>query len=138
MTRLVLVLTLLIAGCAAPGHLNTPSGRPELTVHAPMDLAQKACLHWFLANGFMVQNPGNTKEIIELSGNQFFHGGATNVWITYSFYPVNSTTTTIYAAKTIWYRFGGDTPQTSQEDYKELQNDLQAIAADIPNEGTAP
>jgi hypothetical protein len=134
MKRITLVLALMIAvaGCAAPGHLNTPSGHPEVTVHASLQGAQNESMHWLLANGFTVGNQDLTKQIIFIAGFQSMDGGATNLRISFNYYQKDSTTTTIYAAKDYYYRYRtGGNPQTSQSDYEELQQDLNAIAQNL-------
>jgi hypothetical protein len=132
MKRTALILSLAIAaGCAAQGHLNTPSGRPEVTVPASVQAAQKESLHWLLANGYTVGNPPAATEVIHISGHQFIDNGNTNIWIEFNYYSKDSTTTTIYATKTIWYKRGGNRPQTTQDDYDELQGDLNAIAQNL-------
>ena len=132
MKPIAIVLSLiLIAGCAATGHLNTPSGRPEVTVHATLNDAQKESLHWLLGNGYTVGNPGDTKELISLSGHQLIDNGNTNIWVTFNYFSKDTVTTTIYASKIIWYRHGGNRPQTTQADYEELQGDLTTIAQDL-------
>jgi len=133
MKRIAFVLFLMfVAGCAAEGHLNTPSGRPEVTVNASIDAAQKESLHWLLANGFTVGNPPDSKQVVHISGHQFMDNGNSNLWIEFNYYPKDSTTTTIYATKVIWYKYrGGNRPQTSQSDYDELQQDLNAIAQNL-------
>lgn len=128
MKRTSLILSLaIIAGCAAQGHLNTPSGRPEVTVRASEQDAQKASLRWLLANGFTVGNPPANTQVIELSGHQYFDDGNTNVWITFNYFSADSATT-IYASKINWFRSSGNRPQTTQADYDELQGDLNTIA----------
>ena len=135
MKRTSLILSLaIVAGCAAQGHLNTPSGHPEVTVRASVQDAQKASLQWLLANGFTVGNPPANAQVIELSGHQYFDNGSTNMWITFNYFPKDSTTTTIYASKVNWFRPSGNRPQTTQEDYEELQGDLNTIAQNL----TAP
>lgn len=126
-------------GCAAPGHLNTPSGTPEVTVHATAQAAQKECMRWLLANGFEVGNPPDaTRQIVSFSGHQFTDYGNTNTWINFNYFSADSTTTTIYAKKVIWYKSSGNKPQTSQADYVELQNDLDAIAQNLGSKEYTP
>jgi hypothetical protein len=133
MKRIAFVLIVIfVAGCAAPGHLNTPSGHPEVTVHATLQEAQKESVHWLLANGFTVGNQDPTKQILLISGNLPTNGGANNIWVTFNYYQPDSTTTTIYAKKGVWNRYSNITsPQTSQADYDELQQALNAIAQEI-------
>ncbi len=135
MKRIALVLALMIAaGCAATGHLNTPSGHPEITVHASLQDSQKASLQWLLVNGYEVGNPPDaTREVVFIAGHQFVDNGNTNIWIHFNYFPKDSTTTTIYASKIIWHRYRNQNlPQTSQQDYEELQGDLNAIAQNLP------
>jgi hypothetical protein len=129
MKRIAFVLFLMVvAGCAASiGHLNTPSGKPEVTVNANMKVAAKECYHFLLANGFSA----STKNL-SLSGNQLLDNGNTNIWIMFNFFQVDSATTTIYATKVIWYKYrGGNRPQTTQADYEELQGYLNEIAQNL-------
>jgi hypothetical protein len=128
----VVLLAILSAGCAAPGHLTTPSGTPEVTVHVSAREAQKESMHWLLSHGFEVGNPPDaTREIVQISGHHLEDGGNKNTWITFNYFSADSATTTIYAKKLIWYRFTGNRPQTSQADFEELQNDLQEIASSL-------
>ncbi len=132
MKRIAFVLTLMIAaGCAATGHLNTPSGKPEITVHAGLDAAQKESRHWLLSNGYTIGNSPDSKEIVHISGHQFEDNGNTNIWIEFNYYSKDSTTTTIYASKTIWYKHVGNRPQATQADYDELMVDLNSIAQNL-------
>jgi hypothetical protein len=132
MKRIAFVLSLIfVVGCAAEGHLNTPSGRPEVTVNVRVRAAQKECLHFLLANGFTVGQQVDNKNVV-LAGHRLLDNGNTNIWINFNYYAVDSATTTIYATKVIWYKHrGGDRPQTSQDDYEELQGYLNAIAQNL-------
>ena len=133
MRKILYVLAFLaISSCAAPGHLNTPSGTPEVTVHASVQQAQKESQHWLLSHGFEVGNlPDASRQVVYISGHQFMDNGNSNVWISFNYYSPDSTTTTIYAKKVIWYKHTGNKPQTSQSDYEELQSDLMAIAESL-------
>ena len=133
MKKIAFVLSILfLAGCASTGHLNTPSGRPEITVRSSIANARKETTHWLLSGGYTVGNtPDATSDVIFISGNQYYDNGATSVTLRFNFFPVDSMTTTIYATKIIWRRFGGNQPQTSQSDFEELQNDLNAIAQNL-------
>jgi hypothetical protein len=128
MKRIAFVLALIFsAGCAAEGHLNTPSGRPEITVNVRRSVAEKECLRFLLANGFTVGND----RAVALSGNRLQDNGNPNIRITFNYYVVDNTTTTIYVTKTNWYKHSREHPQTTQADYEELQNDLNAIAQNL-------
>lgn len=101
------LFAVFMAGCA--GHLNTPSGTPEVTVHASKSKAEKESMHWLRTHGNEVEP---------------------HAWISFDFSSPDSTTTTIYAKKVMKGPFPGDTPHTctSQSDYEELQHDLGEIA----------
>jgi hypothetical protein len=133
MKRIALFLSLFVAGCAVSvGHLNTPSGKPEVTVHANLKAAQNESVHWLLANGFTVGNLDPTKQILLISGNLPGDNGNSNVWIRFNYYQPDSTTTTIYASKSVWTRYRNITvPQTSQADLDELQQALNSIAQNL-------
>ena len=134
MKRIAVVLFLMFAaGCAASvGHLSTPSGKPEVTVRANLKTAQNESVHWLLANGFTVGNQDPTKQILLIAGNQPADNGNTNVWIRFNYYQPDSMTATIYATKGIWTRYRNITiPQTSQADFDELQQALNAIAQNL-------
>ena len=134
MKRIAFVLSLMIAaGCAVTvGHLSTPSGKPEITVHATLKAAQDESVHWLLAKCFTVGNQDPTKRILLISGNMPADNGYTNVWIRFNFYQPDSTTTTIYASKAIWTRYRNVTsPQTSQADFEALQQALNSIAQNL-------
>jgi hypothetical protein len=127
---LVFALMIALAGCAAEGHLNTPSGRPEITVNANLNDAQQESLHWLLANGYTVGSQQDTRLV--LAGHQLLNSGAINVWITFNYYQKDNMTTTIYATKDFYYRYrSGAYPQYSQADYEELQQDLTTIAQNL-------
>ncbi len=61
MKYLVLALFLVIVGCAASkGHLNTPSGGPEVIIRNVTEAQVKdACLTWCSKHGFRIDDQTN-------------------------------------------------------------------------------
>ena len=97
-----------------------------------MQAAQKESVHWLLANGFIVGNQDPVKDVLLISGNEQTDNGNTNTWIRFNYYQQDSTTTTMYATKSIWTRYRNlNVPQTSQADYQELQGILNTIAQNL-------
>lgn len=94
-----------VAGCAARGHLPTPSGKPEITVRATIDQAQHASQDWLLRNGYEIGykfvKPGvmlqGGKDVT--SGFWSAMGGTDDEYVLFNFIARDSNNTTIYANK---------------------------------------
>ena len=143
-----LLVLFVVFGCAAVGHLNTPSGQPEITVHAPVAVAQNVALGWLLSNGYKVGQQVDTKAV-SLSGGKdvtsayyrLFPGNQDIQRVLFNFFAKDSTTTVIYATRSVTSTRtqagrGGTTGEytelRSQEDLDSTQSALNVIAASIP------
>src|ERR1035437_6546882 len=99
----LILLLAVLAGCAAPGHLTTPSGKPEITVHATLEQAQKGSLSWLLAHGYEVGEKFVLKDVMLRGGKDVTSGfasamGGTDIeYVLFNFIDRDSNATTIYA-----------------------------------------
>jgi hypothetical protein len=138
----LLLLIAVVSGCAAPGHLTTPSGKPEITVHASIEQAQKVSLAWLLGHGYEVGEKFVLKDVMLRGGKDVTSGfasamGGTDIeYVLFNFIDRDSNTTTIYANKeTANSRLTPAqthritmTQNNSQEEYENLQHVLTLIS----------
>jgi hypothetical protein len=151
MKRIAFVLFLMLAaGCAARGHLLTPSGKPEITVPANLDQSQHASKAWLLRNGYEIGQKFVVDGVMLEGGKDVTSGfwsamgGTDDEYVIFNFIARDSSNTTIYVNKqTESYRVasGGQhtlsmTQNYSQEDFENLQKALVEISDSLKSHGT--
>jgi hypothetical protein len=132
MKRLMLTLSLLSGGCAATGHLNTPSGKPEITVQVDKSKVAAACAAWLAQHDYQIEKQTE----FSLSG---LHNGslgltADQMFLRESFtFLTTNGGTTVYATKATVTRnpSGGETEDIlrTQSGLELTQNDLNEVRA---------
>ena len=102
---IVFFSALIIAGCAATGHLNTLSGRPEITVHSTTKEVAHQCAGWLLQNSYQIDQQNDflvsgTKDVT--SGfTSFTTAGTDRQRTAFNFIDRDSGAVTIYANRTV-------------------------------------
>jgi hypothetical protein len=142
MKRIAFVLSLIfVVGCAAEGHLTTPSGKPEVTINGSIKNVQNACLAWLLSHDYHVGSQIDTKDVV-LAGEKDISAGlwkayGASTWdrILFNFLVRDSTTVTVYANRATINRPAGVpasmASQNSQSDLEFLQSMLGEIAESV-------
>ncbi len=132
---LILLLAFVLVSCAGGGVLNTPSGKPEVTVFASQQKAMDASAAWLMRNGYTIDR--QTDYSIEGARSLSL---STVQLESFSVAPVDSFRVTIYATRTqVSHGYWGPDvyEETSQHDFNELQSELNEIAADIHRSNVA-
>ena len=127
----------LIVGCVQPiGRVNTPSGKPEITINRPAKIVKDFLVRNLANEGKVLSHvdeyrlatsyPGTDSKII-------LWLGAYDIEDNYTFTPIDSFSTKVFLARRLIGdpRFFSGQFVTAQEHYNDMMNQLLALFSQI-------